>query len=195
VEVQSSLGSSNLKYGDDVGCEVVEEEIIVDDNGRVSRPGSPTTQLDKRDLMTKTIKRCIPITMESPRYQEGKGMPRTSEQMERSMKRSLNPKSTAHAHRINHLTSHLPGYEHVRTWSRKRVREFLSAYGVSSDGLEVSLSQSRAETKTRNYKNQRHGPPFIVGPYNPSHTLHLSFVSRIPLYFIVAFRVRFRGSV
>ena len=159
VEVQTSITSTKIHFGDKVGHEEITCTVAIDDEdgenstagGRISpklsiysgnnssRPSSPTQQ---HHVMTKTIKREIPVLKEKSQYQLGKGMPRTSDQIEKAMKQTLNPVIKAQmqsrkAKNITMLTRDLPGYEHVRTWGKKQVQEFLTAYGISVDGLLI----------------------------------------------------------
>jgi hypothetical protein len=80
-----------------------------------------------------------PVIMDSIDYKSGKGMPRDSRaQEERGMSHKTHKiKAMREAKKIARNQRDIEGYEHVRTWGKKRVQSFLSAYNISPAGIHI----------------------------------------------------------
>jgi len=76
------------------------------------------------------------ILKETHDHRAGKGMPRDRDKIPLTKKQRLT-NSIREARKIAKLSRDVQGYEHVRTWGKQRVFEFLEAYGISMDGLTI----------------------------------------------------------
>ncbi|GMH66930.1 hypothetical protein TrST_g9930 [Triparma strigata] len=79
---------------------------------------------------------CVPVPKTKPDHHQGIGLPPNRDRPKSSLKERQR-KLRRDAKQIAKYGRDVEGYDAVRTWGRKRVYEFLAAYGITSDGLMV----------------------------------------------------------